>query len=147
MTRVLRQRRWRSALSLLTMVAWLLGTHYCALGLMAGPCHGQPAEAAVSACPHCPAPTAPEAPPPTCCQDFLAEKPSAGVVILAPLPPVALPAGDWMNVFVFLAPPTAPELSPTPAPPDTGPPGSGGVVMRLLLGRCAPVHAPPLASA
>lgn len=150
MTQVLRQRRWRLTLSLLAMVAWLLGTNFCALGLMARPCNAPEATPTVAACPHCPAaetPAAPVAPvKASCCQETLAGLPPAITVGLPLLSwSAAFPPADWPELF-SLALASAPGQFPVPVRPDTGPPPAGGEVMRVLLGRCAPVHAPPVSA-
>ncbi len=124
------------------MVAWIVGTNFCALGLMARPCAAT--APTVSGCPHCPAEPAPDAPvtpAAPCCQEVRAELPPGAVTALPPLAPVALPT-DWVAVL-SLALAWAPEAgSPDRAFPDSGPPSGG--VMSVLLGRCAPVHAPPV---
>lgn len=122
------------------MAAWLLGTNFCALGLMARPCFA--VAPTVSDCPHCPAkPTSvPVAAP--CCQEVRAELPPAVITALPALAPVAVPRA-WADGFSPGLTKALEAGSPCRAIPDTGPPESGRVALRVLLGRCAPVHAPP----
>ena len=154
MAQVLRQRQWRSTISLLAMVAWLLGTNFCALGLMAQPCGEKltdgvdvSAAVAVALCPHCllaksdtpPADRQPATP--LCCQEVRAEFPPASVT-LSPMTWFAVWTPVWVEALSSLVEIPAGAGS---ASADTGPPvGEGAVALRVLLGRCAPVHAPPL---
>ena len=142
MTQVLRQRQWRLTISLLATVAWLLGTNFCALGLMARPCAPDVAPA-VLACEHCPVKSSPTTPAPLapCCQEVHADLPPTAAA--GWLPPASLVSPtDWVSIF-SLAPLTALEESAAARVPDTGPPTVNRTAMRVLLGRCAPVNAPP----